>query len=70
MFSLWSLYVVGWCDCSQSLLQYRCKRTEAESQILEAVRKELEKIDTLLSNDVLILRDKIEEANREFESSR
>lgn len=51
-------------------MQYRCKRTAAESHTLEAVRKELEKIDTILSNDVLILRDKIEEVNRVFESSR
>ena len=64
-------YVVGdVCDCSQSLLHYRCKKTVAESQTLEAVRKELEKIDTILSYDVLILRDKIEEVNRKFESSR
>lgn len=56
-------------DCVQ-LLQYRYKRTAVESQTLAAVKKELEKIDTVLSNDVLILRDKIEEVNRKFEFSR
>lgn len=56
-------------DCVQ-LLQYRYKRTAVESQTLAAVKIELEKIDTILSNDVLILRDKIEEVNRKFESSR
>lgn len=52
------------------MLPHRYKRTTAESQTLAAVKKELEKIDTILSNDVLILRDKIEEVNRTFESSR
>jgi NurA-like 5'-3' nuclease len=34
------------------------------------VQVELDKIDLLLSNDVFILRDKIETANKTFEAAR
>lgn len=62
--------VCWWCDCVPHYNALRYERTAAESQTLSAVKQELEKIDTILSNDVLILRDKIEEVNRKFECSR
>ena len=52
------------------LLLYRYQRTTAEAKILTTVQVELDKIDLLLSNDVIILRNKIEDANRAFELAR
>ncbi|XP_070532138.1 RAB6-interacting golgin-like [Ptychodera flava] len=44
----------------------RRKRADAETRKLKDIQKELTKIDGLISNDVAILRDKIEEASREY----
>ena len=44
----------------------RYKRTQAEAHTLSLVQKELSHLDTLLSADVAILRDKIEESSREY----
>ena len=52
------------------LLLYRYQKTAAEAKILTTVQVELDKIDLLLSSDVTILRNKIEDANRAFESAR
>jgi RAB6-interacting golgin len=48
----------------------RYQKTAAEAKILTSVQVELDKIDLLLSNDVFILRDKIETANKTFEAAR
>ena len=52
------------------LLLYRFEKTHTEAELLSSIKKELSKLDSFLSNDVFILRDKIEEANRKFESAR
>ncbi|XP_044734128.1 RAB6-interacting golgin [Chrysoperla carnea] len=44
----------------------RTKKTNAEVQKLESIQKELQKLDSMLSNDVSILRNQIEEASIEF----
>ncbi|XP_054770125.2 RAB6-interacting golgin-like isoform X1 [Lytechinus pictus] len=44
----------------------RKKKTQAEAKRLLYIQKELTKIESLLTNDVSILRDKIEEASRDF----
>ena len=45
---------------------YRKKKTVAEARRLEYIQKELAKIESLLTNDVSILRDKIETTSRDF----
>ncbi|XP_077986865.1 RAB6-interacting golgin-like [Glandiceps talaboti] len=44
----------------------RKKRTDAEMRKLKEIQRELTKIDGLISHDVSILRDKIEDASREY----
>ncbi|XP_003723288.2 RAB6-interacting golgin [Strongylocentrotus purpuratus] len=44
----------------------RKKKTQAEAKRLLYIQKELAKIETLLTNDVSILRDRIEEVSRDF----
>jgi RAB6-interacting golgin len=44
----------------------RKKQTTAEAGRLQQIQDELQKLDMLLSNDVSILRDKIEVASQEF----
>jgi len=50
----------------QETIKQRYKRTQAEAHTLSLVQKELSHLDTLLSADVAILRDKIEESSREY----
>ena len=45
---------------------FRYQKTQAEAQTLSLVQKELSHLDSLLSADVAILRDKIEESSREY----
>ena len=44
----------------------RKKKTQAETKRLAYIQKELSKIEEFLTNDVNILRDKIEEASRNY----
>ena len=48
------------------LCSCRKKKTVAESRRLEYIQKELAKIESLLCNDVNILRDRIETTSRDF----
>ncbi|XP_020612357.1 RAB6-interacting golgin-like [Orbicella faveolata] len=50
----------------QETIKQRYKRTQAEAHTLSLVQKELSHLDSLLSADVAILRDKIEESSREY----
>ncbi|XP_032228387.2 RAB6-interacting golgin-like [Nematostella vectensis] len=50
----------------QETLKLRYRKTQAEAKTLQLVQNELSHLDTLLSADVAILRDKIEEAARDF----
>lgn len=47
----------------------RYQKTQAEAHTLSLVQKELSHLDSLLSADVAILRDKIEESSRDFLSA-
>lgn len=47
-------------------LENRKKKTQEEAKRLAFVQKELSKIENLLTNDVKILRDKIEDASRQY----
>ena len=48
----------------------RYKQTQAEAHTLASVKQQLDKLDNLLSQDVSVLRDKIEQANRDYNSAR
>ncbi|GFG38045.1 hypothetical protein Cfor_02329 [Coptotermes formosanus] len=48
------------------VLDDRKKQTTAEATKLQQIQDELQKLDTLLSNDVSLLRDQIEVASQEF----
>ena len=48
----------------------RYKRSQLEAKTLEAVKKELGKLDCQVSRDVSILRDRIEEASRQYTLAR
>lgn len=50
----------------QETIKKRYQRTQAEAQMLSLVQKELSHLDSLLSADVAILRDKIEESSRDY----
>jgi len=50
----------------QETIKKRYQRTQAEAHTLSLVQKELSHLDSLLSADVAILRDKIEESSREY----
>ena len=72
-FYTWNATVVAsYIYCSRILywslnfLNFRYKRTQAEAHTLSLVQKELSHLDSLLSADVAILRDKIEESSREY----
>ena len=45
---------------------FRKKRAKQEAYKLEHIQKELSKLDHLLTADVNVVREKIEEASREF----
>ena len=47
----------------------RYQKTQAEAHTLSLVQKELSHLDSLLSADIAILRDKIEESSREYLSA-
>eukprot|EP00041_Stephanoeca_diplocostata_P028829 m.834327 g.834327 ORF g.834327 m.834327 type:complete len:385 (+) comp23446_c0_seq4:168-1322(+) len=51
-------------------LRARRAKTQAESQALRRIEAELGQIDTFLSHDIAILREKIEEVNREHVKAR
>lgn len=53
----------------QETIKQRYKRTQAEAHTLSLVQKELSHLDSLLSADVAILRDKIEESSRDYLSA-
>lgn len=53
-------------DCLLKAIQQRRQQTSQESQKLLRVQEELGKIDLHLSNDVSVLRKKIEEASLKF----
>ena len=53
-----------------SLPVFRYKKTENEARTLEAVKLELNKVDNLVMRDVSLLREKIEEANRQYTAAR
>lgn len=50
----------------QETIKKRYQRTQAEALMLSLVQKELSHLDSLLSADVAILRDKIEESSRDY----
>lgn len=50
----------------QETIKKRYQRTQAEAQMLSLVQKELSHLDSLLSADVAVLRDKIEESSRDY----
>ena len=52
------------------LPQCSYKQTQAEAHTLASVKQQLDKVDNLLSQDVSVLRDKIEEANRDYNNAR
>ena len=45
-------------------------QSQAEVRKLHVVKEELDRLDFLVTRDVSILRNKIEEANREYNSAR
>ena len=49
---------------------YRYQESRAESHKLERVRSELGRLDQLVTRDVAILRDKIEESTRDYNNAR
>lgn len=49
---------------------FRYRKTENEARTLEAVKLELNKVDNLVMKDVSLLREKIEEANRQYTAAR
>ncbi|XP_058951218.2 RAB6-interacting golgin [Pocillopora verrucosa] len=53
----------------QETIKKRYQKTQAEAHTLSLVQKELSHLDSLLSADVAILRDKIEESSRDFLSA-
>lgn len=53
----------------QETIKKRYQKTQAEAQVLSLVQKELSHLDSLLSADVAILRDKIEESSRDYLSA-
>lgn len=49
---------------------YSYKQSMAEAHTLASVKQQLDKLDCLVSHDVAVLRDKIENANREYDNAR
>ena len=48
----------------------RYKQSQMEAQTLQLVKRELDHVDHLVTRDVSVLRDKIEDANREYNLAR
>ena len=49
---------------------YRYKQTQQESKTLAIVNQELTKLDNMISTEISVLRERIEEANRQYNASR
>ena len=49
---------------------YRYKQTQQESKTLQIVNQELSKLDNMISSEIGILRERIEEANRQYNAAR
>ena len=49
---------------------YRYKQTQQESKTLAIVNQELTKLDNMISTEISILRERIEEANRQYNAAR
>ena len=49
---------------------YRYKQTQQESKTLQIVNQELSKLDNMISSEISILRERIEEANRQYNAAR
>ena len=49
---------------------YRYKQTQQESKTLAIVNQELSKLDNMISSEINVLREKIEEANRQYNATR
>lgn len=48
----------------------RYKQTQQESKTLTVVNQELSKLDNMISSEISVLREKIEEANRQYNVAR
>lgn len=49
---------------------HRSKQTQAEAVKLKRIQKELQALDDMVSNDIGILRDRIEQASWEYSTAR
>lgn len=49
---------------------YRYKQTQQESKTLAIVNQELSKLDNMIFSEINVLREKIEEANRQYNAAR
>ena len=54
----------------QQKLKERYVQSQQESENLKKVQRELSSLDALVTRDVAVLRDKIEEATRSYNRSR
>lgn len=52
------------------MILYRYKQTQQESKTLTVVNQELSKLDNMISSEISVLREKIEEANRQYNAAR
>ena len=71
------LWICDWKSCVECLTpiittctRYRYKQTQQESQTLTIVNQELSKLDHMISGEIGVLREKIEEANRQYNNDR
>ena len=48
----------------------RYKQSQMEAKTLQLVKRELDHVDDLVTRDVSVLRDKIEDANRDYNLAR
>ena len=52
------------------MIMYRYKQTQQESKTLAVVNQELSKLDNMIFSEINVLREKIEEANRQYNAAR
>lgn len=59
-----------WADAAPCSSVCRSKQTQAEAVKLKRIQKELQALDDMVSSDIGILRDRIEQASWEYCSAR